>query len=396
MIADELNKLIQTKADIKQALIDKGQNPTDEFASYSDNIKAIQTGGDSALSEIGWNLSEQHFLNDAIEYAKEIQKNPKSQYSGDKQLVIFPKVEELEFVDLIYMRGMFNSSNLALFPEGVKITGNFDYAFNNTPITYLDLSNAYNISNMSYICANCKGLYKIKTNNTFGTGIANLNNIFQECSKLTSIDYIDTSSATSMNYAFDNCTSLTTLPTIKISSSCTSMSYAFQHCHSLTSLIIEGTPSNSLKTDYIFYNCQKLKHLSLPDKFPLTDYYGLSSYQLIRIDGSIVYKGKTDSNYYNWVFGFSTNKATRYMVVKDIGINSAYNAISMENAQVWGIANDEVPDARQSLIDSLITYSYDRAAAGYPTMTMKLHKDVKALLTEDEIAQITAKGYTLT
>jgi hypothetical protein len=28
-------------------------------------------------------------------------------------------------------------------------------------------------------------------------------------------------------------------------------------------------------------------------------------------------------------------------------------------------------------------------------MTMKLYKDVKALLTEDEIAQITAKGYTL-
>ena len=183
MIADELNKLIQTKADIKQALIDKGQNPTDEFASYSDNIKAIQTGSDAALSEIGWNLSEQPFLNDAIEYAKEIQKNPKSTYRNDKQLVIFPKVEELEFVSTNYNNGMFNSSSLILFPEGVKITGNLQYAFNSTPITYLDLSNTYNISKMEYICANCNGLYKIKTNNTFGTGIANLNNIFQECTK---------------------------------------------------------------------------------------------------------------------------------------------------------------------------------------------------------------------
>ena len=67
----------------------------------------------------------------------------------------------------------------------------------------------------------------------------------------------------------------------------------------------------------------------------------------------------------------------------------------MEYNCVWGIANDEVPDARQSLIDSLITYSFDRAAAGYSTQTWKLYKDVKALLTDDEIAQITAKGYTL-
>ena len=83
------------------------------------------------------------------------------------------------------------------------------------------------------------------------------------------------------------------------------------------------------------------------------------------------------------------------MVVKDIGIDSKYNYINMEYSQVWGINTDEVPDARQSLIDSLITYSFDRAAAGYSTMTMKLYKDVKALLTEDEIAQITAKGYTI-
>ena len=44
MIADELNKLKQTKASIKQALIDKGQNPTDEFASYATNIRDIEAG----------------------------------------------------------------------------------------------------------------------------------------------------------------------------------------------------------------------------------------------------------------------------------------------------------------------------------------------------------------
>jgi hypothetical protein len=36
------------------------------------------------LGEIGWNLAEQPFLKDAIDYAKEIQKNPKSTYYNDK------------------------------------------------------------------------------------------------------------------------------------------------------------------------------------------------------------------------------------------------------------------------------------------------------------------------
>ncbi len=39
---DKLNKLIQTKAAIKAALVEKGQNPSDVFSTYADNIKAIE------------------------------------------------------------------------------------------------------------------------------------------------------------------------------------------------------------------------------------------------------------------------------------------------------------------------------------------------------------------
>lgn len=39
---DKLNKLIQTKAAIKAALEEKGQNPSDVFSTYADNIKAIK------------------------------------------------------------------------------------------------------------------------------------------------------------------------------------------------------------------------------------------------------------------------------------------------------------------------------------------------------------------
>lgn len=40
--ADKLNKLIQTKAAIKAALVEKDQNPSDVFSTYAGNIKAIK------------------------------------------------------------------------------------------------------------------------------------------------------------------------------------------------------------------------------------------------------------------------------------------------------------------------------------------------------------------
>lgn len=40
--ADKLNKLIQTKAAIKAALVEKGQNPSDVFSTYAADIKAIK------------------------------------------------------------------------------------------------------------------------------------------------------------------------------------------------------------------------------------------------------------------------------------------------------------------------------------------------------------------
>lgn len=61
----------------------------------------------------------------------------------------------------------------------------------------------------------------------------------------------------------------------------------------------------------------------------------------------------------------------------------------------WG--NDaKARGARQSVIDTLITNSYDRAAAGWASVTLMLSTYTHSLLTETERAAITAKGYTIT
>lgn len=49
--------------------------------------------------------------------------------------------------------------------------------------------------------------------------------------------------------------------------------------------------------------------------------------------------------------------------------------------------------SKEGLIETLITNSLDRAS--YDSVSIKLNSDTKALLTSDEIAQITSKGYTI-
>jgi hypothetical protein len=90
------------------------------------------------------------------------------------------------------------------------------------------------------------------------------------------------------------------------------------------------------------------------------------------------------------------------MLGKELGKRPASGTYMFNYATLWGIPNDKHPDARQSLVDSLLTYSYDRVndpdnlgTAG-TTCTITLSANSYAQLTASEIEQITAKGYTLT
>lgn len=88
---------------------------------------------------------------------------------------------------------------------------------------------------------------------------------------------------------------------------------------------------------------------------------------------------------------FSSCYKLTFILIKNIG-KSTLTTFDFSDASNWGTDGDE---NRQSLIDSLITYSYDRATNGMGAATIKLSTNTKALLTEDEIAQITAKGFTI-
>ena len=89
----------------------------------------------------------------------------------------------------------------------------------------------------------------------------------------------------------------------------------------------------------------------------------------------------------------------RFMLLKGLGTPSevtSYEDTHMAAYTNWGVDSTDIPDARQSLVDSLLTYSFDRATAGYATCTIKLSSDSYNQLTAQELADIQAKGYNIT
>jgi surface protein len=207
-------------------------------------------------------------------------------------------------------------------------------------------------------------------------------NMFRDCKNLISLDLSNWNipNATTMDSMFRYCTSLTSLDVSNFNTSnVTGMSYMFSDCYSLTNIDLSSfDTSNVTKMDNMFYNCHILQRI---DGF--IDWTKISSYP-----SNFIY---TTSSYGN---------PLRYMVIKNIGKTGTTFNFNNTSLQNWGDETDTTTyplsvGARQSLVDSLLTYSFDRVANGLSTCTIQLHPNVKARLTADEITAIQNKGYTI-
>ena len=288
---------------------------------------------------------------------------------------------------------------------------------------------------------NCYALRKIGNMNT--TGSTDFGSMFSDCISLTSIPQLDTSSGTSFDRMFFNCTAdvdgldfsnaegkstvqkpfysykgkrVSNIKTTKYSSesfrdnlnleSATnidisastdySLSRMFQGCSKLKEVSFTSSTSNVTNFSLVFCDCSSLTTISQLDTSSGTDlnYMFNNCSKLKRIEGiSLKSLNKTVSYYY--LTGYSYMDYLRYVLIKDIGTCTNMTSVNFTNWNVWGIEDETTTDARQSLVDSLLTYSFDRATAGYSTCTISLRDNTKAVLTSDEIAQITSKGYTI-
>nr|UVX52884.1 MAG: bppU [Bacteriophage sp.] len=286
--------------------------------------------------------------------------------------------------------------NLPSF-DSYKITGNGQYAFacnnhswiykNNIPI---DVTGTTTIPYMFYYSDKVEHLPDLETSH-----ITNMESMFAYCKKLKAIPKIDTSSATNISDIFNNCQIITEVPALDISNA-TVLDNMFPYCHKLKSIprsILDNCFKGNLGYYYQFYynafyqcyNLEEVLNLDIGDGYTSATnmfYYTFDYCSSLRRftfktneDGSPIYtqmQGQTLdlSNYAGW---FQSEYTAKNWADGEYTVNPAeayYNRDSMAET-----------------INSLPIVK---------NCTIKFKKEQGQLLTEDEIAIATSKGWTVT
>lgn len=238
------------------------------------------------------------------------------------------------------------------------------------------------------------------------TPIKNFTGLFKGDKKLVYLPMLHFTTDTNGNLyqTFAGCNNLICVPPMKIPA--TTNGYkpiysCFDNCFSLKRFdwdLSEYGP-NALTASFRY--CHSLEYIGeLPDsvtKYSTQWISGCESLERIERMPMINIINSAD---FAWSFNLPN---LRYVKMVDFGrITNTYSFVCHHLWLNWGIPNDKQPDARQSLVDSLLTYSYDRVndpdnlGTADTTFTISLSVNSYAQLTASEIEAITAKGYTIT
>ena len=196
------------------------------------------------------------------------------------------------------------------------------------------------------------------------SNVTDMSVMFYECSRLTSLDLSgwNTSKAIYMENMFQECSRLTSLDLSGWNTSkVTDIRAMFHNCSALTSLDLSGWNTSKV-TDIsgMFYNCSALTSIDL------------SGFSLISCTKAAD------------IFRFDNNLVN--LKLPDLGHNQ--NCTSLDLTFCSKLTKDSIL--------FLFNNAFDRSAAGYTkAFTIKLNATTKALLTEDEIAIATNKGFTV-
>lgn len=210
--------------------------------------------------------------------------------------------------------------------------------------------------------------------------------MFAYCQAITTAPPLDMSMVTSARFAFYSCQNLSDISALDLSKVQNGQSM-FHSCTSLRE--VNDLNIGSMQATYLmFYGCSQLRFASFTDTHSLEDcrqmFQGCQLLErIVGLDVGNVKSGMAGSF-------FTNTRALTHLYMINHGKGDT--RFDFNNCPMWGTTDEE---ARQSVIYTLLTNSYDRAANGLSAATIQLHANTKAVLTEEEIAAITAKGYTI-
>lgn len=202
---------------------------------------------------------------------------------------------------------------------------------------------------------------------------------------------------------FSDNTSLVYFPKLDVTGMKTNLDNTFFDCTNLV-CVPKLTFNGSATTQNMFSGCTKLRAIGELNSLTITTnrYMFANTTSLQRIEGIDITNvvNATNSTTANMFRSSSRTSGctARYILFKGLGYSSM-NTHYFANATYWGVNNADNPDALQSLIDTLYTYSADRS--GGTACTIHLSTNSKNALNsatidgESAISKITAKGYTI-
>ena len=281
------------------------------------------------------------------------------------------------FSDLEYSKSLYDAWN-------PTTTSAYDKYKGNNKLVYCPLLYTGNVTNMASMLRDCISLTTVPLLNT--RKVTDLSYMFYGCSLLTDVPLFNTSNAKNMSYMFYNCSSLTTIPLLDMSS-VTNMGDMFSNCSSLTTIPLLDT-SNVTSMSYMFSSCSKLTSIPQLDTSNVTNMSSMfgGCYQLTTIpllDMSSVTK-------MNSIFGYSDlTKLTDLGGFKNLGMQSNITGTN-DNYFLY-----KVPNMTYESAMNIINNLYDRKSAGYSVITLKFASKTLALLSDEEKAIATNKGWII-
>ena len=308
-------------------------------------INTAISGETSAIDfyQIGYdyNLNEQlnSVWNTAINYSKSLydawnpnNTNANNLYKDDTNLIYAPNIDTSNVTNMGSM--FYGCSNL-------------------TTVPLLNTSQVTNMSNMLYGCSSLTTVPLLNTSQ-----VTSMKGLFSGCLSLTTVPLLDTSKVTNMNILFENCSNLTSVPLFD-TSKVTDMGNMFITCSNLTTIPALDT-SKATNIGGMFAHCSRLESL------PLLDFGSVTSY--------------------SYVFGFSNiSTLTTLGGFKNLKINWTSNGLNL------------LPNLTYQSVMNVINNLYDFRANGdtTTTRTLKLNSKSLNLLSDDDKAIATSKGWIL-
>lgn len=340
----------------------------DGYSSVIVNVPNNGGGGDGTsfdYSVIGYSAEIANAINtkqnEDIAYSQALynkwdpnSKYPNNFFDGDDRLVYAPLVDTSNLVEMYNMFD--NCISLRIVPN----------------------LNTNNVNSMFNMFGGCKNLETVFITN-YST-VTSMDNMFEECTSFKEFDNITTTNVEDMGRMFYGCE---TLEKVRLdATSCVSMEFMFYNCKKLKEIeLINTGKCNNM--EYCFRGCRNLT--SIPP---------INTYRVVSLNGAFSDCTKLKS--------VPKINCANLGVISDIFFNS--NEVTelggFENLRInwndsYGLAN--CPKLTYQSVMNVINNLYDfRANGDTTTKTLKLHSNSLAMLSNDDIAIATTKGWILT